>query len=53
MSALSDAYFRRIQTIITELRTLLSDLPPESSAPILAQLAKMEAILKHQEPPVE
>lgn len=53
MSALSDTYFRRIQTIITELRTLLSELPPESSAPILAQFAQMEAILKHQEPPVE
>ena len=53
MSALSDIYFGRIQTIITELRTLLSELPPESSAPILAQLAQMEAILKHQEPPVE
>lgn len=53
MGTLSDAYFARIQTIITELRTLLSDLPPESTAPILAQLAQMEAILKHQEPPVE
>lgn len=53
MGTLSDTYFARIQTIITELRTLLSDLPPESSAPILAQLAQMESILKHQEPPVE
>lgn len=53
MGTLSKTYFARIQTIITELRALLSDLPPESSAPILAQLAKMEAVLKHQEPPVE
>lgn len=53
MGTLSDTYFARIQTIITELRTLLSDIPPESAAPILAQLAKMEDILKNQEPPVE
>lgn len=53
MSALSDTYFARLQALITELRTLLSELPPESSAPILAQLAQMEAILKHQKPPVE
>ena len=53
MGTLSDTYFARIQTIITELRTLLSDIPPESAAPILAQPAKMEDILKNQEPPVE
>lgn len=53
MGTLSDTYFARIQTIITELRTLLSELPPESSAPILAQLSKMESILDNQEPPVE
>lgn len=53
MIALSDSCFNRIQTIITELRTLLSELPPESIAPILAQLTKMESILNHQEPPVE
>ena len=51
MSALSDIYFGRIQTIITELRTLLSELPPESSAPILARLAEMERILNDQKPP--
>lgn len=53
MSALSDTYFLRLQSLISDLRALLSDLPPESSAPILAQLAKMEAILKLQEPPVD
>ena len=51
MPVLSDAYFARLLTTLSDLRTLLSQIPPEQSTPILARLAELEHILSAQKPP--
>lgn len=51
MPALSDAYFARLRSTLSDLRTLLAHLPPGQVAPILARLAELEHILSAQKPP--
>ena len=51
MPTLSDIYIAKLRTTLSDLRALLSDLPPDQSAPILARLAKTERILDDQKPP--
>ncbi len=53
MPTLSDIYISKLRTTLSDLRTLLTQLPPDQAAPILARLAEMERILDEQEPPVE
>ena len=51
MPTLSDIYLSKLRTAISELRTLLAQIPPDQSAPILARLAELEHILDEQKPP--
>ena len=51
MPTLPDIYFTKLRTAISDLRTILSQIPPEQSAPILARLAEMERLLEDQKPP--
>lgn len=51
MSTLSDTYLPKLRTTLSDLRTLLTHLPPDQAAPILARLAEMERILDDQKPP--
>lgn len=51
MPTLSDIYISKLRTAISDLRTLLAQIPPDRSSPILARLAEMERILNDQKPP--
>ena len=51
MPTLSDIYIAKLRTTLSDLRGLLSDLPPEHAAPILTRLAELERILNDQKPP--
>ena len=51
MPTLSDIYLAKLRTTLSDLRGLLSDLPPEPAAPILTRLAELERILNDQKPP--
>ena len=51
MPTLSDTYIAKLRTAISDLRTILSQIPPDQDAPILARLAEMERLLDDQKPP--
>lgn len=51
MPTLSDTYLAKLRTTLSYLRALLTQLPPDQAATILARLAEMERILSEQKPP--
>ena len=52
MPTLSDTYIAKLRTTLSDLRALLTHLPPDQAAPILARLAEVERILGDQKPPI-
>ena len=52
MPTLSDIYIAKLRTTLSDLRALLTHLPPDQAAPILARLAEVERILGDQKPPI-
>lgn len=51
MSTLSETHLSKLRTTLSDLRALLTQLPPDQAAPILYRLAEMERILSEQKPP--
>ena len=51
MSTLSETYLSKLRATLSDLRALLTHLPPDQAAPILVRLAEMERILDDQKPP--
>ena len=51
MPTLSDIYISKLRATLSDLCALLTHLPPDQAAPILARLAEMERILDDQKPP--